>query len=155
MNPFRSRLQRGARAAVATLALIGIACAMPAAGMEPGKLEPKILAADTSSEAKPAVKVESSNPLSGDAEAIDLGRRLYFTWCVQCHGAKANGESRFGKYAGDLTAFWRGYKEFVLVVKNGRLDKQMPPWKEVLDEENINKIGAFLETLAVEGANWK
>lgn len=100
-------------------------------------------------------KVPSSNPLSGNPEAIDLGKRLFFTWCVQCHGPHANGESRFGKYAGDLTRFWRGYKEFVVIVQNGRPGRQMPPWKEVLDEDNISKIGAYLETLAVEGANWK
>jgi mono/diheme cytochrome c family protein len=143
------------RAVRLALIMIGVACAGPAAGMEPGKLDPWMVAAADTASPKPAVKVESSNPLSGDAEAIDLGKRLYFTWCVQCHGAKANGESRFGKYAGDLTHFWRGYKEFVLVVKNGRPGKQMPPWKEVLDDENINKIGAWLETLAEEGANWK
>jgi mono/diheme cytochrome c family protein len=105
--------------------------------------------------AKPAVKVPSSNPLSGNPEAIDLGKKLYFTWCVQCHGPKANGESRFGKYAGNLTIFWRGYKEFVVIVKNGRPGKQMPPWQNVLDEDNISKIGAYLETQAVQGANWK
>ena len=103
----------------------------------------------------PAVKVPSSNPLSGDPEAIDLGKRLYFTWCVQCHGPKANGESRFGKYAGNLTVYWRGYKEFVVIVKDGRTGKQMPPWKTVLDDDNIAKIGAYLETQAQEGANWK
>lgn len=103
----------------------------------------------------PKKKIESGNPLSGDPEAIELGTKLYFTWCVQCHGQRANGESRFGKYAGDLTKFWRGYKEFVLTVKNGRPGKQMPPWKEVLDDDNIAKIGAFLETLAEDGVNWK
>ena len=44
---------------------------------------------------------------------------------------------------------------FVVIVKNGRPGKQMPPWKNVLDEDNISKIGAYLETLALEGANWK
>jgi mono/diheme cytochrome c family protein len=130
--------------------------------MEPGKLEPKISVQDTPGEQKgtpgepkPVAKVASSNPLSGDPEAIDLGKRLFFTWCVQCHGPKANGESRFGKYAGDLTKFWRGYREFVIIVKEGRTGKQMPPWKQVLDDDNIAKVGAYLETLAVEGANWK
>lgn len=104
---------------------------------------------------EPTITVESSNPLSGDPDAIETGKQLYFTWCVQCHGHKANGESRFGKYAGDLTRFWRGYPQFVVIVTNGRPKKMMPPWKEVLDEENISKIGAYLETLAVEGANWK
>lgn len=122
------------------------------AATEPGKLEPEIAAAETGGV---HVKVESSNPLSGDPEAIELGQKLYFTWCVQCHGHKANGESRFGEYAGNLTIFWRGYPEFVQIVKNGRVKKMMPPWKEVLDEDAISKIGAYLETLALEGANWK
>jgi len=126
------------------------------AAMEPGKLEPKIASAETAEGQNPGAKIASSNPLSGDPEAIDLGKRLYFTWCVQCHGPKANGDSpRFGKYAGDLTKFWRGYPEFVTTVKNGRPGKQMPPWKELLDDDNIAKMGAYLETLAVEGANWK
>ena len=38
--------------------------------------------------------------------------------------------------------------------KNGRVQKSMPPWKNVLDEEAINKIGAYLETLAQPGAYW-
>jgi mono/diheme cytochrome c family protein len=139
---------------LASLAVLGIAGSGIVAAMEQGKLEPKITAQATG-ELKPGQKVPSSNPLSGDAEAIDLGKRLYFTWCVQCHGPKANGESRFGKYAGNLTTFWRGYKEFVVIVKNGRVQMQMPPWKDVLDEDNINKIGAYLETLALEGANWQ
>ncbi len=118
------------------------------------------LAAD---EPAPApVKVESSNPLSGDKEAIDLGRRLFGDWCSVCHGVKANGESRFGAYAANLTKFWRGHKEFTQIVKNGRTGQlgMMPPFGKapdylVLDDDSINKIGAFLETLAVEGANWK
>ena len=99
--------------------------------------------------------VPSDNPLSGDPQAIEAGRRLYNTWCSQCHGGKANGESRFGKYAADLTKFKKGYTEFAAVVVAGRPDKQMPPWDGVLDGEQISQIGAYLETLAVEGANWE
>lgn len=99
--------------------------------------------------------VPSDNPLSGDPAAIEAGRRLYNTWCSQCHGGKANGESRFGKYAADLTKFSKGYTEFTIAVVEGRPDRQMPPWDEVLDGEQISQIGAYLETLAVEGANWE
>lgn len=140
--------------AVVSAAALGISGLL--AAMEPGKLEPKIATAETAETQKAAVKVASSNPLSGDPEAIDLGKQLYFNWCVQCHGAKADGDSpRFGKYAGDLRKFWRGYAEFVNTVKNGRPGKQMPPWKDFMDEDTIAKLGAYLETLAVEGANWK
>jgi mono/diheme cytochrome c family protein len=99
--------------------------------------------------------VKSSNPKSGQPDAIADGRKLYGTWCVQCHGPKADGVSRFGQYAADLRVFWRGYREFVTIVKDGRPQKQMPPWKEVLDDAKISQIGAYLETLALDGANWK
>lgn len=145
---------RIASIAVVSAAALGLSGLL--AAMEPGKLEPKIATAETAETQKPAVKVASSNPLSGDPEAIGLGKQLYFNWCVQCHGAKADGDSpRFGKYAGDLRKFWRGYAEFLNTVKNGRPGKQMPPWKQFMDDDTIAKLGAYLETLAVEGANWK
>jgi mono/diheme cytochrome c family protein len=99
--------------------------------------------------------VESDNPLSGDPDAIKAGRRLFNTWCTQCHGGKADGNARFGKYAADLTKFSLGYTEFAATVVAGRPDKMMPPWDGVLDGEQISQIGAYLETLAVPGANWK
>jgi polar amino acid transport system substrate-binding protein len=102
-----------------------------------------------------ATPVKSGNPASGQPEAIDAGRKLFGTWCIQCHGPKADGVSRFGQYAADLRVYWRGYREFVTIVKDGRPQKQMPPWKEVLDDTKIAQIGAYLETLALDGANWK
>lgn len=104
---------------------------------------------------QPTGSVASSNPVSGKPEAIAAGRKLYSMWCTQCHGPHADGVSRFGKYAADLRQFWRGYREFVTIVKNGRTDRQMPPWKEVLDDKQISQVGSFLETLAMDGANWK
>jgi quinohemoprotein ethanol dehydrogenase len=97
----------------------------------------------------------SSNPLSGDPGAIEAGRKLYNTWCSQCHGGKADGVSRFGKYAADLRKFSQGYTEFATVVVEGRTERRMPPWDGVLDGEQISQIGAYLETLAIEGANWE
>jgi len=119
--------------------------------MEPRGLETKVAAADTTGEPKPGRSVPSSNPLSGNPEAIDSGGQLFHTWCAQCHGSNAKGS----KYGANLTIFALGYKEFLATVKNGRVQKMMPPWKDVLDEDAINKIGAYLETLAQPGAYWK
>jgi mono/diheme cytochrome c family protein len=101
------------------------------------------------------IAIASSNPLSGDPEAIKQGAKIYFTYCVQCHGQYADGRSRFGEYAYDLRKFWRGYAEFIAIVTKGRPQKGMPPWGKYLDGWQIARIGAFLETLAIEGANWK
>ena len=128
------------------LAVVGSVCAL-GIGAGAGSLP---LAAQQQTAAVP-----SDNPLSGDPDAIEAGRRLYNTWCSQCHGGKADGVSRFGKYAADLTKFSKGYTEFAMIVVAGRPDKQMPPWDGVLDGEQISQIGAYLETLAVAGANWE
>jgi len=104
---------------------------------------------------KPATSVPSSNPLSGNPEAIEQGRKLYFRWCVQCHGAHADGKSRFGEYAKDLRQFPLGYSQFFAIVVAGRPQKKMPAWGEYISPEDIQRIGAYLETLAIEGANWK
>ncbi len=102
-----------------------------------------------------SVDVQSMNPLSGDEESIQAGLELYIRWCVQCHGQKADGVSRFGNFAAaDLTKYRRGYPEFIVIVSIGRPKKQMPPWKGVLNDIEISQIGAYLETLADEGANW-
>lgn len=102
-----------------------------------------------------AAPVPSSNPFSGDAEAIEKGHQLYRQFCSACHGEKADGLSpRWGRYAADLRRFWRGYSEFLRIVAGGRPERGMPPWGGVLTEEEIAYVGAYLETLALPGARW-
>jgi mono/diheme cytochrome c family protein len=97
----------------------------------------------------------SDNPLSGDEEAIAAGRKIFNTFCAQCHGPEADGIApRFGKYSADLRKFNKGFFEFAGIVVEGRPDKQMPPWGDYLDGEQISQIGAYLETLAIDGAKW-
>lgn len=104
----------------------------------------------------PENPVPSSNPYSGQCDAVMQGGKLYFTWCVQCHGVKADGVSpRWGGYAKDLRRFWAGYSQFMAISLAGRPKLKMPPWAGVLSGEQISHIGAYLETLALDGANWK
>jgi mono/diheme cytochrome c family protein len=110
----------------------------------------------SSAAAQTAAKVESSNPLSGTPEAIATGEELYAKWCLQCHGVNGDGLSpRWGRIGADLRKYWRGYSEFVTIVAAGRPEKRMPPWGGVLDQDQINEIGAYVETLALPGAKWK
>jgi len=103
--------------------------------------------------------IPDSNPLSGDAKAIKEGRDWYQNVCNVCHGARANGETARGGRAADLRIFNRGFRAYVETVKRGRnttgLAFSMPAWGGVLDDETIYQIGAYLETLAIDGANWK
>jgi mono/diheme cytochrome c family protein len=102
-------------------------------------------------------EVPATNPLSGNQAAIDEGRSWYRSVCSNCHGGRADGAGERGSGA-DLRAFNKGFKKFVETVKNGRdtgRAMKMPRWGKILTEDTIYKIGAYLETLAIEGSNWK
>jgi mono/diheme cytochrome c family protein len=103
--------------------------------------------------------VPSINPLSGDTKSIKEGRDWYQNVCNICHGSRANGETARGGRAADLRVFNRGFRAYVETVKKGRnttgLAYSMPAWDGVLDDQTIYQIGAYLETLAIDGANWK
>ena len=123
-----------------------------AAALLPGPFTPAFAAND---EMPDPVEIESGNPMSGDPEAIEAGAFLYGRLCVQCHGAKADGVSPgCGKREFDLRVWWRGYEKFIKVVAIGKLPR-MPPFGEYLDFDQVSQIGAFLEIVSIEGANWK
>ena len=101
---------------------------------------------------------ESSNPLSGDEAAIEEGKTIYSENCTLCHGRKADG--RTGRWqAADLRKFNKGFSRFMTIVKEGIEPRRgsnnvMQPWAELLNEDQIMKVGAYLETLAVREAKW-
>lgn len=110
-----------------------------------------------------AEDVPEVNPFSGDAAAIRSGKSDYRAICSVCHGGKGDGageRASSSKTPADLRKFNKGFRKYVELTKNGvqtpgREIKDMPAWGGVLDDNTIYKIAAYLETLAMEGANWK
>ncbi len=104
-----------------------------------------------------AEPVPVTNPFSGDKRAIREGRSSYRNFCGNCHGGKADGRGERGQGA-NLRKFKKGFQKYVEIVKEGRdvqgRTQNMPAWGKVLPADEIYKIGAYLETLAKEGANW-
>jgi mono/diheme cytochrome c family protein len=102
--------------------------------------------------------IPEANPYSGDKKAIRSGRSWYRNVCSNCHGGRADGRGERGTGA-DLRKFKKGFKGFVQIVLDGRKVKgriqYMPAWRGVLKDKDIYQIGAYIETLAMEGANWK
>lgn len=102
-------------------------------------------------------QVPATNPFSGDKRAIREGRSSYRNFCSNCHGGKADGRGERGQ-GSNLRKFKKGFQKYVKIVKEGRNIKgriqNMPAWGKVLPEDEIFKIGAYLETLAKEGVNW-
>ena len=98
------------------------------------------------------------NPYSGDKKAIRSGRSWYRNICANCHGGRADGQGERGTGA-DLRKFKKGFQNYVQIVLDGRKVKgriqYMPGWRGVIADKDIYEIGAYLETLAKDGANWK
>ena len=105
-----------------------------------------------------ADEIPEVNPMSGDPKAIASGKSWYRGVCSLCHGGRADGQGERGNGA-DLRKFDLGFRRYVETVKNGRQvqgrTQGMPAWNGVIEDKTIYEIGAYLETLAIEGANWK
>ena len=104
-----------------------------------------------------AGEIPVTNPMSGDEKAIKEGRSWFRNTCSPCHGGRADGAGERGT-AADLRVFNKGFRKFVYTVQHGKdtgRTMTMPAWGAVLDEKTIFQIGAYIETLAIEGANWK
>ena len=100
-------------------------------------------------------EVPVTNPFSGDDKAIEEGRSWFMAVCAPCHGPRANGAAERGPSGADLRTFKRGFEQYVHTVKNGREGRiGKMPRLGYLSDEQIFQIGAFLETLAIEGAHW-
>ncbi|MBI3629097.1 MAG: c-type cytochrome [Candidatus Rokubacteria bacterium] len=115
-----------------------------------------VLAPSVGGVARAESEPPDKNPLSRDRTAIGEGRVWYRNVCGVCHGGRADGAGDRGQGA-DLRVFNKGLKKFVETVKAGRETgraMKMPAWGGVLTDETIYQIGAYLETLAKNGANW-
>src|SRR5438046_10713382 len=51
----------------------------------------------------PKPRSSAANPVSGNPEAIEAGRKLYAMWCTHCTATQAAWVSGFGTYAADVT----------------------------------------------------
>ena len=101
--------------------------------------------------------IPETNPFSGDKKQIREGKSWFMNVCSPCHGGKADGAGERGT-AADLRKWNKGFRKFVDTVQHGKDTGRamtMPAWGGVLDEKTIFQIGSFLETLGVEGADWK
>lgn len=90
--------------------------------------------AQTTQEERPVIKV----PRGG-------GRELFTKNCVLCHKYDGRGGPSEGGYGADLRVTKLTEEEVLQVITNGRLDKGMPPFKGILDEEMIETLARFVK----------
>ncbi len=104
-------------------------------------LAPAIAAAEQSD-------THPTNPYAGKTEVIPEGNSLFNQYCSHCHGPNAVQ----GERPRDLRRLQRRYGNdaisvFYTTINNGRMEKGMPVWKGVLDEDTMWKIYTFLSSV--------
>jgi cytochrome c oxidase cbb3-type subunit 3 len=90
----------------------------------------------------------SVEQLAGNAEAVDIGHRLYLDNCAACHGSTAQGNHALG--APNLTdADWQygGSGETIVAsILDGRKGV-MPPWGAALGHNGVNEVASYVLSL--------
>jgi mono/diheme cytochrome c family protein len=98
-----------------------------------------------------------TNPLSGNADAIAAGQKIFDTNCTSCHGSKGLGDGPAGssltpppanlqKVASTLTDEYL----FFRISEGGAtapFNSSMPAWKAVLKENEIWQVISYVKTL--------
>jgi len=76
------------------------------------------------------------------AGSIEEGKGIYNTYCLICHGPKM---MNTGARAYDLRKFpLDQHQRFVISVREGK--KKMPAWGDVLDDQQIEHLWAYVKT---------
>ena len=97
--------------------------------------------------------------ISGTQEQYQHGARLFAAYCRQCHGAKGMGNGDASSTAGgyikpepanfhETGADFKMYGQYLYKIKEGVPTTNMPPWKEVLTEEEIAHLVYFIQSFA-------
>ncbi|MFO1467351.1 MAG: cytochrome-c oxidase, cbb3-type subunit III [Steroidobacteraceae bacterium] len=94
-----------------------------------------------------AFEGKSLADLSKDAGAMATARNLFALNCSTCHGSDARGAKGFPNLT-DNDWLWGGSEAAILqTITNGR-DGVMPPWGQVLGNDGLEQVIAYVMTLS-------
>jgi cytochrome c oxidase cbb3-type subunit 3 len=90
--------------------------------------------------------------LAANTQAMSTAHNLFQNNCAQCHGSDGGGARGFPNLT-DANWQWGGDPDTVVqTISAGRMGV-MPPWGEVLGEEGVTQVVAYVRTLANQPAD--
>ena len=90
--------------------------------------------------------------LAKNEDAVGMGKRLYLTYCMQCHGSDARGSAGFPNLA-DNEWQWGGEPQAIKTsIVNGRT-AVMPAWEAVIGKEGTEQVTAYVMQLSGRDAD--
>ncbi len=97
----------------------------------------------------------SANSNSEEKFFIEAGKELYKKRCSNCHGGNAQGKNNGFFLSPNLRVFDKGYKKFLVILKNGY--GRMPAWggTSKLTENQLNQLASYIKHISLEKASWE
>jgi len=90
--------------------------------------------------------------VSENPEANTIGKRLYATYCTQCHGSDARGARGYPNLTDD-DWLWGGKPEDIKkTIMEGRFGG-MPAWQEVIGTEGVFNVTEYVRSLSGHEGN--
>lgn len=95
-------------------------------------------------------KVEKFNAIAASPESIKKGEEVFINNCIPCHKEKAQGD-----IGPNLTDdYWihgveiaETPEHMIKIVSEGVVDNGMPEWREILNEDEVYSVVAYVKTL--------
>lgn len=84
--------------------------------------------------------------VAGDKQAMEMGKRLYLTYCMQCHGADARGAKGFPNLTDGDWLYGGETEQIKETLNNGRMGV-MPPHAQ-LGADAIKDLANFVRSLS-------
>ncbi len=84
--------------------------------------------------------------VAGDKQAMEMGKRLYLTYCMQCHGADGRGAKGFPNLTDNDWLYGGEPEQLKETLNNGRMGV-MPPHAQ-LGAETIKDLANFVRSLS-------
>jgi cytochrome c oxidase cbb3-type subunit 3 len=85
--------------------------------------------------------------LAKNTEATDMGKRLYLTYCIQCHGSDARGSTGYPNLT-DNDWLWGSSPDMIKhSIAMGR-QGVMPAWEPIIGAEGVDQVAEYVLQLS-------
>lgn len=85
--------------------------------------------------------------VAANAEALEIGRRLFSAYCTTCHGSDAGGARGFPNLRDNDWLYGGDPQTIKMSIMNGRAG-MMPAWKGIIPDENIDNTAEYVISLS-------
>ena len=90
--------------------------------------------------------------VADNPEAQEIGKRLFSTYCTQCHGSDAGGARGYPNLTDNESLYGSEPETIKTSIMNGR-NGMMPPWGKVIGNEGVFNVTAYIESLSGRKVN--